>query len=137
VQKPSPPNGVYVLTVIAMLLGIGFVLGGGTWITTAVRQSFSALALVGVVFLLVGILDIIVGVSFFWARPWSWAWGILASIVTGIFSVLEVNVQGQSLSVGVGVNATSIVRIVFPLAISYYLTTSSVKSYLSSKSVSC
>ncbi len=60
-KKVSPPNGVYVVTFIALMLGINSVLGGGAWITNPVRQSSSAFALVGIVSLLVGILDIAVG----------------------------------------------------------------------------
>lgn len=101
-KKASPPNGVYVVTFIALMLGINSVLGGGAWITNSVRQSSSAFALVGVVSLLVGILDIAVGAGFFWARSWSWALGILAALVTGILGALEMNVQSQSLSVGTG-----------------------------------
>ncbi|OLB45358.1 hypothetical protein AUI07_07940 [archaeon 13_2_20CM_2_53_6] len=57
-NKLSPPNGVYVVTVIALILGINSVLGGESWITNLGRESSSAFALFGVVSLLVGILDV-------------------------------------------------------------------------------
>jgi len=137
VKKASPPNGVYVVTFIALMLGINSVLGGGPWITNSVRPSSSAFALVGVVSLLVGILDIALGAGFLWARSWSWALGILAALVTGILGALEMNVQSQSLSVGTGLNAVSIAWIIFPLVIVYYLTTNSVKTYLFRKPIGC
>ena len=135
-NKLSPPNGVYVVTVIALILGINSVLGGESWITNLGRESSSAFALFGVVSLLVGILDIAVAAGFFWARSWSWAWGILASIVTSVLSALEVNVLSQSLSAGLGVNVVNIAWIIFPLVIIYYLTRTTVKAYLR-QSIGC
>ena len=63
--------------------------------------------------------------------------GILAALVTGILGALEMNVQSQSLSVGIGLNAVNIAWIIFPLVIVYYLTTNSVKTYLFRKPIGC
>src|SRR5438046_9949933 len=103
------------------MLGINSVLGGGAWITNSVRQSSSAFALVGIVSLLVGILDIAVGAGFFWARSWSWALGILAALVTGILGALEMNVQSQSLSFGLGFSAVNVAWIIFQFVFVYLL----------------
>ncbi len=64
-QKVSPPSGVYVLTVIALILGIGFGQGGTQWILSTTRgQVIPVPPFVGGVFLVVGIIDIVAGVGF-------------------------------------------------------------------------
>lgn len=123
-QKVSPPSGVYVLTVIALILGIGFGQGGTQWILSSTRgRVIPVPPFVGGVFLVVGIIDIVAGVGFFVAKRWSWILGVFGSILTLNLSVLEVGAGGLPLSAG-------IISTIFPLIMIYYLTRPSVKTYL-------
>ena len=129
-QKPAPPNGIYVIVLIAIMLGTGLVAQGGEWISTAVMQAIPSLILVGGFFLAAGAIDIVAGVGFFAAKRWSWTLGIVASMLTGLSIVLEINGRGQSFSIGGGLVPAIIISIIYPLINIYYLTRGSVKSYL-------
>ncbi len=129
--KLSPPSAIYVMVTLAIFLGIGFMQLGVGFIMTGVGESFVALALIGVALLSVGVIDILAGVGFFYPRRWTWMLGIVASILTGLLGLVEVNVQMQSLSITIGVDALRIAWIFFPSVILSYLTRAGARVYFS------
>jgi len=130
IQKPALPSGVYVLTLLATIVGIGLVEGGARLISTAANSGTLFLAFIGSATLVVGGLAILCGIGFLGAKRWSWSLGIAVSILAAMASALEIAVQGTLPPIGVEVSPLTFVWIIFPLIMIYYLNTTNIKTYL-------
>lgn len=136
-QKPSRPDAVYVVTILAAVLGLLLVSGGVVFVAVFTVASVGIWPLslgvpdpnflpVAFALLLLGILNIGVGAGFYYAWPSSRIVGIIASIVTGILSTLTINTGSVLLG---GFSVVSPFAILYPLAVIYCLTRMNIRTY--------
>ena len=139
-QRPPRPTGVTILGVLAILFGIGGLLLGGVLLaasaivsTIDLSTTYPQLAsyglttgtiatligVVGAVFLILGILDLVMGIGFFGGKGWAWTLGMIVAILNIIAGILEIFV-----SIGTG-----IVWLVIWIGILYYATRPRVKAF--------
>jgi uncharacterized YccA/Bax inhibitor family protein len=122
---------VYVVSVLAAVFGILLVFGGASnMVSDPFWNWYPMFALFGFLSLLVGVLDIAVAYGFYYARRWSGTLGIIASLVTVVFSALTIEVT-RSASVNVGFYGVSPFAILYPLAVVYSITRTNVQYYFS------
>ncbi|GEM_PF-5502118 len=132
VQNHSRPDSVYVVAILASVFGVILVFGGASRIIwDSYWNGYPLFALFGFLSLLVGVLDIVVAYGFYYAGGWAGAMGIVASLVTAVFSVLTVDEIGRSVSVNVGFSGVSSFAILYPLAVVYSITRTNVQYYFS------
>jgi hypothetical protein len=131
------PMGATVIAIIDGILGVLVVLGGLLVILggsllgglagsstgdASVGGLFAGLGIVlGIIVLIVGALYLLIAYGVWKARPWSWMLGMVVSIIFLVFAVL---------GLGSGVSASTIVSILAPAVVIYFLWTPAVKRYL-------
>jgi len=145
-QKLSRPTGVTILAILAILaaifllftgtvlIGLGLVIG-----TYAASQISSALAAAGypglaslgagtiaaiitafgAIFLILGLLDVALGVGFLGGKGWAWTLGMIVSVINIVWNILQIGFGSYSSAFGV---------IIFVI-IAYYLTRPHVKAF--------
>ena len=139
-QKPSRPTGVTILAILAILFGIGGLLFGGLLLaasavigtldltatyptlamynlTTSTIATF--VAIIGAVFLLLGILDLVVGIGFLGGKGWAWTLGMIVAVLNIIGGVAQLFVSPSG----------GIFWLVIWGGILYYLTRTRVKAF--------
>lgn len=138
--KPPRPTGVSVLAILAILFGLGgLALGAVLLAASAVVSTLNlsttypqlamynlttatiaaVIGIFGAFFLIVGILDLIVGIGFFGGKGWGWTLGMIVGILNIVGGVL-----GIFVSPGAG-----IVWLIIWIGIVYYLTRPRVKTF--------
>lgn len=127
------PVGVTILAILAFLGGIFGILGGigsigavallstaGAATGTALTHvSATYLYAIGGVLIVVGVLDIVLGVGFWGLKPWAWTLGIGLQIVGLIIAGVQV-AQGTSIT-------SELLSIIISLAVLGYLFTPGVR----------
>ncbi len=138
--KPPRPTGVTVLAVLAILGGLagiavgGLLLAAGAIVGTlnlsttypqlaAYNFTTSTIAVLleifGAVLLILGILDLALGVGFLGGKSWAWTVGIIVGILSIVIDVPAIIFFGS----------TNIVGIILWVIILYYLTRPHVKAF--------
>jgi len=144
--KTSRPTGVTILAVLAILgaifllfsgavlIGLGLVIG-----TYAASQITSALATAGypglaslgagtiaaiitafgAIFLILGLLDLALGVGFLGGKSWAWTLGMIVSVINIVWNILQIAFGSYSSALG----------LIIGVIIVYYLTRPHVKTF--------
>ncbi len=145
-QKLSRPTGVTVLAILAILVAIfllftGAVLIGlglviGTYAASQITSSLAAagypglaslgagtiaaiVTAFGAIFLILGLLDVALGVGFLGGKGWAWTLGMIVSVINIVWNLLQIGFGSYSSAFGV---------IIFVI-IAYYLTRPHVKAF--------
>jgi len=145
-QKLSRPTGVTILAILAILVAIFLLFTGAVLIglglvigTYAASQISSALAAAGypglaslgagtiaaiitafgAIFLILGLLDVALGVGFLGGKGWAWTLGMIVSVINIVWNILQIGFGSYSSAFGV---------IIFVI-IAYYLTRPHVKAF--------
>src|SRR5213592_1147424 len=145
-QKLSRPTGVTVLAILAILVAIfllftGAVLIGlglviGTYAASQITSSLAAagypglaslgagtiaaiITAFGAIFLILGLLDVALGVGFLGGKGWAWTLGMIVSVINIVWNILQIGFGSYSSAFGV---------IIFVI-IAYYLTRPHVKAF--------
>lgn len=123
-QKPPRPTGVTIIAVLAILGGIFGILGGlaliGLSAVAATLVPFAGFAvIIGAIILLLGLLDLAIGIGFLSGKGWAWTFGLIVGVISIIFAVAQIAVGFP----------TAIVSLIFWLIIIYYLTRTHVKAF--------
>ncbi len=139
-SRPPRPTGVTILGVVSILFGIGGLLVGAVLLaasaivsTLDLSATYPQLAsygltsgtiaviigIVGAVFLILGILDLVMGIGFFSGKGWAWTLGMIVAILNIIGGIGEIFVAP----------ATGVVWLVIWIGILYYVTRPRVKAY--------
>jgi hypothetical protein len=113
--KPKRPTGVTVLAILEILGGLGGLSIGATLIGNA-STLWAALGALG---LIVGILALVLGVGLLGGKGWAWTLGIAVGVINIITSLAETAIGLYS----------SIIGIIFPIIIIYYLMRPHVKAF--------
>ncbi len=145
-QKLSRPTGVTILAILAILgaiallfsgavlIGLGLVIG--TYAASQVTSSlagagYSGLAslgagtiaaivtALGAVFLILGLLDLAVGVGFLGGKGWAWTLGMIVSVINIVLSIVQIGFGSYSSAFG----------LIIWIIIAYYLTRPHVKAF--------
>ncbi len=134
--KPKRPTGVTVLAILEILGGLAGLGGGAVLIGVAALVSSADFATLypqlsgiggvstilyalGALVLIFGILGLILGVGFLGGKGWAWTLGIVVGILNIVLSVVQTAIGFYS----------SIVGIIFPIIIIYYLMRPHVKAF--------
>jgi len=134
--KPKRPTGVTVLAILEILGGLAsLVAGAGLFVAAALVSSSNFASLypqlsgigsistilyvLGAVVLIFGILALVLGVGFLGGKGWAWTLGIVVGVLNIIVSLVQTVIGFYS----------SIVGIIFPLIIIYYLMRPHVKVF--------
>jgi|SRR5436309_1613640 len=144
--KPRRPTGVTILGVLAILEGIVLLVGGiaaiglglviGTYAGSAFTNALSnagysgiasigagtiavILLALGAIALILGILYFAVGVGYFGGKGWAWTLGIIATIISVVYNIVQIAFGAFSNALG----------LVIALLILYYLTRPHVKAF--------
>ena len=139
-QKPPRPTGVTVLAVLQIIGAIIFLGGGAVFLAAGAiigsasfasqypgLSGFSTATLsailygFGAFFLIIGILDLVIGVGFLSGKGWSWTLAIVVGIISIVSTIAEI-------IIGLA-GATSAGGIIVVIIIIYYLTRPHVKAY--------
>jgi uncharacterized membrane protein (DUF2068 family) len=121
------PLGVTILAILAFIGGILGILGGvgalavggvatGATAAAAAHVSGTFLMGMGIVLLVVGVLDIVLGVGFWRLSPWAWTLGIALQIVGLVIAGVYV-AQGSSIAnqaVGIAINLAVLIYLFTP-----------------------
>ncbi len=138
-QKPPRPTGVTVLAVLAILVGLGgLVIGAGLLIVSAAIStlniaaypqlqsaglSSSTLALIfgvfGAVTLILGLLDLGVGIGFLGGKGWAWSLAMVVGVINIVFAIPSIYFFRFG----------SVVPLIVWIIIIYYLTRTRVKAF--------
>ena len=113
------PLGVTILGILWILGGLLALLGG---LGIAAIGSLVAGPIgfgVGVVFIIIGIVDLALGIGCFKAWPWVWTVGVIFSILSIIMGVYSLVTTGLAAVIG----------LIIPVIILYYLFQPKVKAY--------
>ena len=133
--KPKRPTGVTVLAILEILGGLAGLGGGAVLIGVAALVSSSNFATLypqlsgigsvstllyalGALALIFGILGLVLGVGFLGGKSWAWTLGIVVGVLNIIVSLVETGIGFYS----------SIIGIIFPIIIIYYLMRPHVKA---------
>ncbi len=126
------PTGITILAVLAIiggvlslfgalaLIGAGALVAGGTLVangTTYPASASGGLYILGVIFLVLGVLDIVVGIGFFRLSPWAWMLGIILQGVGLVLAIAEIALRYATLNgniLGMIVNAAILVYLLTP-----------------------
>jgi len=144
--KTSRPTGVTILAVLAILgaifllfsgavlIGLGLVIG--TYAASQITSSLAAagypglaslgagtiaaiITAFGAIFLILGLLDVALGVGFLGGKGWAWTLGMIVSVINIVWNILQIGFGSYSSAFGV---------IIFVI-IAYYLTRPHVKAF--------
>ena len=126
------PTGITILAILAIVGGVlslfgalaliaaGALVAGGTLAangTTYPASAAGALYALGVIFLVLGVLDIVVGIGFFRLSPWAWMLGIILQGVGLVLAIAEIALKYSSLNseiLGMIVSAGILVYLLTP-----------------------
>src|SRR5437773_6341623 len=127
-QKLSRPTGVTVLAILAILVAIfllftGAVLIGlglviGTYAASQITSSLAAagypglaslgagtiaaiVTAFGAIFLILGLLDVALGVGFLGGKGWAWILGMIVSVINIVWNLLQIGFGSYSSAFGV------------------------------------
>lgn len=129
--KRSRPLGVTILAVLAGISGIFSLMGGitlmalGPAISSAMMQQGAPgmsgffggmMAILGVVLLLMGILNLVVAWGYWTGQEWAWVLGVILGIIGVIMGIIQITQGG-------------IIGLVINAVILYYLFQPHVKEY--------
>ena len=123
--KPGRPTGVTILGVLAVLAGIGGIIVGAAalglsgLVASTYPGGAAVAAVIGGVFLILGILELVYGIGLFGGKGWAWTLAMIGSILNIVFGIVSI-VFG---SVG------SIFGLIISILILYYLTRPHVKAF--------
>jgi hypothetical protein len=134
--KPKRPTGVTVLAILEILGGLAGLGGGAVLIGVAALVSSSNFAALypqlagiggvstllyalGALALIFGILGLVLGIGFLGGKGWAWTLGIVVGALNIIVSLVETGIGFYS----------SIIGIIFPIIIIYYLMRPHVKAF--------
>ncbi len=145
-QKLSRPIGVTILAILAILgaiallfsgavlIGLGLVIGtyAASQVTSSLASAgYSGLAslgagtiaaivtALGAIFLILGLLDLAVGVGFLGGKGWAWTLGMIVSVINIVLSGLQIAFGSYPSAFG----------LVIWVIIAYYLTRPHVKAF--------
>src|SRR5213080_3422230 len=145
-QKLSRPTGVTILAILAILaaifllftgavlIGLGLVIG--TYAASQITSSLAAagypglaslgagtiaaiITAIGAVFLILGLLDVAVGVGFLGGKGWAWTLGMIVSIIGIVLDVVQIGFGAYS----------NVLGLIIGIIIVYYLTRPHVKAF--------
>jgi hypothetical protein len=113
--KPNRPTGVTVLAILEILGGLAGLGIGAAFIgsVSTLRSALGAFALI------VGILSLVLGIGFLGGKGWAWTLGIVVGVLNIISSLVQTALGSYS----------SIIGIIFPIIIIYYLMRPHVKAF--------
>jgi hypothetical protein len=107
------PTGITILAILAIIGGIlsflgalaliaaGALVAGGTLVANGTTYPASAggpLIVLGVIFLVLGVLDIVVGIGFFRLSPWAWMLGIILQGAGLVLAIAEIALKYATLN---------------------------------------
>jgi len=139
-QKPPRPTGVTIIAILSILFGLGGLVLGGILLaasaiigTIDISTTYPQLAMynltsatiatligiVGAVFLILGILDLVVGIGFLGGRGWAWILGMIVAILNIIGGIGQIFVSP----------GTGIVWLLIWIGLLYYMTRPRVKAF--------
>src|SRR5712691_2415232 len=113
--KPKRPTGVTVLAILEILGGLAG-LGIGAFLIGSASTLQSALGALAVIF---GILGFVLGIGFLGGKGWAWTLGIIVGILNIVVSIAQTAIGFSS----------SIIGVIFPIIIIYYLMRPHVKAF--------
>ncbi len=113
--KPNRPTGVTVLAILEILGGLAG-LGFGAALIGNVSTLRSALGALALIF---GILALVLGIGFLGGKGWAWTLGIVVGVLNIITSLVQTAIGFYN----------SIIGIIFPIIIIYYLMRPHVKAF--------
>ena len=134
--KPKRPTGVTVLAILEILGGLAGLAGGALLIGIAAIVSSSNFATLypqlagignvstllyalGALALIFGILGFVLGIGFLGGKGWAWTLGIVVGVLNIIVSIAQTAIGFSS----------SIIGVIFPIIIIYYLMRPHVKAF--------
>lgn len=132
-NQPARPTGITILGVLAIIGGVLGICGGAGGLAGGALLAGSGAALAGtqaaqatgmvfvysIVLLILGVLDIVLGVGFLQVKPWAWTLGMALEIASIVLAVIGIVTTGSYFG--------NIVSIAIAGYILYYLNTPTVK----------
>ncbi len=138
-QKPPRPTGVTILAVLAILGGIGGLAFGGLLlaasaiVSTLNRTTYpqltsynltsgtiaALLGIFGAVILILGLLDLALGIGFLRGKGWAWTLGMIVAVINIVFAIPSIFFFGSG----------SAFSLIISIIILYYLTRTRVKAF--------
>ncbi len=139
-QRPPRPTGVTIIAILSILFGLGgLVLGGILLAASAIISTINIsttypqlamynltsatiaalIGIIGAVFLILGILDLVVGIGFLGGRGWAWILGMIVAVLNIIGGIGQIFVSP----------GTGIVWLAIWIGLLYYMTRPRVKAF--------
>lgn len=116
----SRPLGVTIIGILWILAGLLMAVGAGVGGAALAVIGLGALgAMVGVIFVIIGLVFIALGIGCFKGWPWVWPVGVIFTIVALIINLLSI----------VSMPAGAIIGIIFDLIVLWYLFQPQVKAW--------
>lgn len=113
VQQRQRPTGVTVLAILAFIGGILLIIAGlGSFSLSATLGGF--FGALGVILLITGVLELVLGYGFWTLKPWAWTLGMALEVI-GIIEALIYIAKGVSVG-------SQVIDILISAGIIYYLT---------------
>jgi hypothetical protein len=114
------PLGVTIIGILWILAGLLMAVGAGVGGAALAVIGLGALgAMVGVIFVIIGLVFIALGIGCFKGWPWVWPVGVIFTIVALIINLLSI----------VSMPAGAIIGIIFDLIVLWYLFQPQVKAW--------
>jgi len=114
------PLGVTIIGILWILAGLLMAVGAGVGGAALAIMGLGALgAMVGVIFVIIGLVFIALGIGCFKGWPWVWPVGVIFTIVALIINLLSI----------VSMPAGAIIGIIFDIIVLWYLFQPQVKAW--------